>query len=246
MSTEAAAPPTTVAPKASSFWEDAIDIFFSPADVFRRREHRSVWPPLLFVGIAVTVIMFFAFNAMQPAFDAEFTRAMAQAAKQTPQLNAGMMDKMRGYQEFAAKYFVGVVMIVTMFVLGAISWLIGKFVGSKQTFHAALVVAAWAYVPRILGLVIGAAQTLFMSSDSLTGQASISLSPARFLNPDTANPLVFQVLLRLDLITLWVTALLGVGLYVTGRVSKQQAFWFAVLMFVVGSLPAIRQGIVAM
>ena len=47
-------------------------------------------------------------------------------------------------------------MIVTMFLIGVFTWLLGKVVGSKQTFQAALVVAAWAYMPRILGAVLGA------------------------------------------------------------------------------------------
>ena len=71
---------------------------------------------------------------------------------------------------------------------------------------------------------------------------SISLSPARFMDPDASNPLLFQLAGRFDLITLWVTVLFAVGLYVTGRVTKGRAAVFGVLLWVVGALPALRQG----
>jgi len=41
MTDPAAVDTTSRAPAKASFWEDAIDIFFSPADVFRREENKS-------------------------------------------------------------------------------------------------------------------------------------------------------------------------------------------------------------
>ena len=250
-STSTVAPPSSPAPaparvQPSSFWEDVIDIFYAPSAVFRRRENRSVWPPMLFVAIAMAVIAIGTFNTLQPVFDAEFTRNAAKAMAKNPQVTQEMMDKGRDYVEAFGRYGVGVVMLVTMFVLGVVAWLVGKLVGSRQTFHAALVVAAWSYMPRVLGAVLGGVQGLLMDPQSLTGQQAISLGPARFLDPDTANPLLLQLLLRLDVITLWVTLLLAVGLYVTGKVSKQSALAFGILMWIVGSLPALRAAYMAM
>jgi hypothetical protein len=54
---------------------------------------------------------------------------------------------------------------------------------------------------------------------------------------------MFQMAGRLDLITIWVTVLLAVGLAVTGKVSKGKAAAFGVLIWLVGSLPALRQAI---
>jgi hypothetical protein len=136
-------------------------------------------------------------------------------------------------------------MFLTVLVLGAVSWLVGKFVDSKQTFNAAMTVAAWSYMPRVLAAVLGGVQGLIMDESKLTGAAAVSLGPARFYDPDTTNPLLMQVLLRFDLMTLWVTVLLGVGLYATGKVSKTRAVVFAVLIWIIGSLPALRQGFLA-
>jgi hypothetical protein len=137
-------------------------------------------------------------------------------------------------------------MLLTMFILGSVAWLVGKLFGSKQSYHAALVVAAWAYMPRVLGAVINGAQGLLMDPSKLNAALSVSLSPARFMDPDASNPLLYQLAGRFDLITIWVTVLLGIGFYVTGKVSKGKAVGFAIAIFVVGALPALRQAYLAM
>jgi hypothetical protein len=240
----------------TSFWEDVIDIFVQPAAVFRRREKSSPWPPMLFVAISIGLIFFVTFNTLEPIFDAEFSRNAAKNMAKNPQVTPEMMEKMRGFGVATAKYGLGIIMLVTMFVIGAVSWLVGKLFESKQvgdtsrtakptwTFQAALVVAAWAYMPRVLGAIIGGIQGLLMDPAKLTSQMSISLSPARFMDPEATNPLLYQFLGRFDLITIWVTVLLGVGFYVTGKVSKERAVIFAIVMWLLGAVPALRQALV--
>jgi hypothetical protein len=239
--------PASAPAKDQSFWEDLIDIFISPAGVFRRRQYKSVWPPLLFVSIAIGVIVFATFNTLQPIFEAEFNRAMAQAAKNGgPQAPAEQIAKIRDVSVSVGRYIIGPTMLAAMLVIGFISWLVGKMFGSRQTFQAAMVVAAWSYMPRVLGAVLGGVQGLIMDESQLTGQAAVSLGPARFFDPDSTNPLLLQLLIRFDLMTLWVTVLLAVGLHVTGKVSKQNAVLFGILIWLIGGLPQLRQGYMAM
>lgn len=244
MSESAAA--ATGAPPQPSFWEDVIDIFFQPAAVFRRRQNRSVWPPMLFVAIAIGVIFFVTFNTLQPIFDAEFTRGTAKAIANNPQITSDALAKMRGVNETIARYAITVIMLVTMVVLGSILWLVGKLFGSEQTYHGALVVAAWSYMPRVIGAVLAGVQGLLMDPSQLNSQLAISLSPARFLDVDSANPVLYQLLGRFDLITIWVTILIGVGVYVTGKTGKASATAVAIAVWVIGGLPAIRTAILAM
>lgn len=234
---------TIAAPKAApmpSFWEDVIEIFIHPAAVMRRRKDTSVWPPLLFVAITIGVISFATFNTLSPIFEAEFSRNTAAAMAKNPNIPVEQMNKMRDMSMNIGKYTLPVIMVISMFVLGVVTWLVSKIVGAATTFHQGLVITAWAYFPRILGAVIGGVQGLLMDPASLNSQLAISLSPARFMNVDTANPMIYQILGRFDLITLWVTVLLAVGVYATGKISKGKAAAFGVLIWVVGSLPAIR------
>jgi hypothetical protein len=66
------------------------------------------------------------------------------------------------------------------------------------------------------------------------------------MDADATNPLLLQVAGRFDLITIWVTVLLAIGVYVTGKVSKERAVIFGVLIFIVGAIPALRQGLSTM
>lgn len=243
MSESSAAAAVPTAPPQPSFWEDVIDIFLQPAAVFRRRQNRSVWPPLLFVSISIGVIFFVTFNTLQPIFDAEFTRNTAKALAGNPNITPEALDKMRGVNESIARYAIGVIILLTMVVLGSITWLVGKLFGSEQTYHAALVVGAWSYMPRVIGAVLAGVQGLLMDPSKLNSQLAISLSPARFLDADATNPVMYQLLGRFDLITIWVTILIGVGVYATGKVGKGQATAIAIAVWVIGGLPAIRQAL---
>lgn len=240
---ESSAATATPAPAQPSFWEDVIDIFFQPAAVFRRRQNRSVWPPMLFVAIAIGVIFFVTFNTLQPIFEAEFARTTAKAMASNPQITPEAMDKMRTVNLAIARYVIGVIMLLTMVVLGTITWLVGKFVGSEQTYHSALVVAAWSYMPRVIGVVLAGVQGLVMDPSKLNSQLAISLSPARFLDADAASPVLYQILGRFDLITIWVTVLIGIGVCVTGKLGKGRATAVAIIVWVIGALPALRQAL---
>ena len=86
---------TAQSPEAgkASVFEDFIDIFTSPAEVFQRRMGAGIWIPLLVI-VAVTTALFFALRGpMQPAFDAEFARGAARAMAKNPQITAEMMEK---------------------------------------------------------------------------------------------------------------------------------------------------------
>lgn len=227
----------TTAPTAS-LWEDFVDIFFSPASVFRRRERGSWFIPLLIVTIAIAIIAFLSRGALQPVMDAEFERA-ANAMRKNPRVTEDMIATTRGFFEFSRTYGPIIFTPIAIIVVGIMTWLVAKIVDAKQELNAAMVVAAYAFVPRVVQAIVNAVQGLIMSPDQLNSLMKLSLSPARFLNPDTANPIVLQILNRFDLFTIWVTVLLAIGVYATGRVSKDRAAVAGVLFWIVGGLPAL-------
>ncbi|MFI5228028.1 MAG: YIP1 family protein [Gemmatimonadales bacterium] len=243
--TDTGATVTGAPTSAPSFWEDLIDIFISPVAVYRRRQYKSAWPPMLFVAIAIGVITYFTFNAMMPLIDGDIQRAMTQQMAKNPQLTQEMVDRMRSSSENIGRYTIGPIILISMTVLGLVGWLVGKLLGSKQTVSGAMVMAGWAYMPRVLGAVIGAVQALVLDVNSLTTVQALSLSPARFLDPDKASPLLYQMMTRLDLMTIWVTILLGIGMYVTGRLSKERAAVFGVSMWILGSLWPLRTALMS-
>lgn len=227
--------------KPASWWEDYIDIFYAPSQVFARRMHSGFGVPMLVVTVLIGAIFLANSSAMQPIMDAEFARAMAkQSAKMTPE----QMEAARSIGAKFAKVGVFFILPITMFLVGLTLWIIGKIFGAKQTLGAAFMVAAYAYVPKILEAVLGGVQLLLLDSSSMNGRYKLSLGVGRFLDPDTAAPALVAFLGRVDVFTIWVTILLGIGLSVTGKISRSNAMMAAVIIWFIGAaatvLPALR------
>jgi hypothetical protein len=233
MATQAA--PASAPPAA--IWEDFIDIFYAPASVFRRREHANFFIPLAVITIVCGVLFYLNSGALQPMFDAEFDRQMAMVAKQNPNFRPEAAEQMRSFALRMQMLAVFIFLPIAMFGIGVTTWLAGKFVDAKQTFKAALVVGAYAYAPRIIDSVLQGLQGLFLDPAQFDGRFRLSLGIGRFLDPDTTSPLLMAILGRVDLITIWITVLIAIGLCVTGRIPLGKAAIAAALVWLVGGLP---------
>jgi hypothetical protein len=223
----------------ASYWEDFIDIFYAPSDVYKRREHSGFGVPMLVVTLFIGLIGIAMSGALQPIMDAEFSRATASAMRKNPSVTPEMMSKMRGFGETMTKIGAFIFVPVGIFLTGLFLWLFGKLVEAKQTLAAAIMVAAYAFVPRIVDALVKAVQGLLMDPASLNGQSRISLSPARFFDPDVASPMLIALLSRLDVFVIWSTILLAIGLSVTGKITRQRAAIAAVLVWLLGAVPII-------
>lgn len=231
--------PNVAAPApTASLWEDFVDIFATPASVFRRRERGSWIIPLVILTVIVVAISLASRGVLQPVFDAEFERT-ADALRKNPQITEDAIARARSVSEFFRTWAPIVLTPLSIIVVGLMTWLVAKLVDARQTLNAAMVVAAYAFVPRVIQAIVNIVQAMVMSPDQLNSVVKLSLSPARFLDPDTASPVLLQVLNRFDLFTIWVTVLLAVGVYATGRVSKQRAAVAGVLFWIVGAIPAL-------
>ena len=71
----------------------------------------------------------------------------------------------------------------------------------------------------------------------------VTLSDA---DPNTTGAVTLAMLTRLDLVTIWVTVLLAVGLYAAGKLTKEKAITAGVVIWLLGCVfplwGAIRQG----
>jgi hypothetical protein len=236
---------TTVAPKQPSIWEDFVDIFVSPAQVFTRRQGRG-----FFVALAVLTVVFAALAVgtkpiMQPVYDVALEQQAELALKQNPQLTPEQLAKGRSIGEKVAT--IGAVISIPIMVLatGLVLLLVGKLFDSQLTAGDAMMVATYASFPKILAMVASALIVLVMDPSSITSMYSATLGLGRFIDP-TETPVLAALLGRVDLFTIWVTVLLGVGLHVAGKVPKGQAAIAAAIVWLIGALPgvlgAMRQG----
>ena len=229
----------------ASRWEDFIDIFHAPAEVFRRRANSSFAVPMLVVAVAMAVLAITNAGVLQPVMDAEFARATQSAVRANPALTPEALDRMRSIGEGVQRYATIVVSIVGLLVLGSMTWLLGKLVEARESWKTAMVIACYAWVPLVVEQIVYGVEGLLMDPDRLTSHYALQLGPARFLSVDGTSPVLMALLGRVDLFTLWVTVLLAVGVYATGKISRSRAVVAGVLYWVAGAalvvLQALRQ-----
>lgn len=230
-----------------SAWEDLLEVCFSPRAVFERRRETPAFGLALIIFVVVIVLLTFAFKGvMDPVFEAEFRRGTALAMKQNPQLTPEMMEQGKQFWQKFMLIAVGFTMLILPLLLGLTLWLAGKLVESKAELGQAMMVATYAMIPRVLEGIVNAVQMLALPLDDIDSRFRITLGIGRFLDPVTTNPLVYALLTRVDLFTLWVTVLLGIGIAVMGRLSRERAIVVAVVVWVIGALPAVWGAVKAM
>ena len=194
---------------------------------------------LLFLVVVCAVLAFLTKNAMQPVMDAEFARRSAEMMRQNPNVTAEQMASGRGFFETLGPIFFAIGITISVFGTGLVLWAVGKLFDAKESVAAAIMIATYAEMPRIVQILVNAAQGLFMPPEKLTSMYSIGISPARFMDPDHASPVMMALASRVDPFVIWITVLLAIGLHVIGKIPKQQAYIAAAITWVVGALPAV-------
>lgn len=226
-------------PGKAGLWEDFVDIFYVPSSVFARRSDGKFGMALLFLVLVGTVLYFLTKNATQPIMDAEFARRSADMLSKNPNMTAEQLSQGRGFFEMFAPLFFAIGITISIFGTGVVLWLVGKLFDAKESVTAAIMIATYSEVPRLVQILTNAAQGLVMSPESLSSMNSVAFNLARFMDPDNASQVMIALASRVDLFTIWVTVLLAIGLHVVGKISKQQAYIAAGITWVVGALPAV-------
>ena len=234
--------PAAGQPETASWWEDYLEIFFAPSRVFARRTKAGFLLPLLILTVLGTVLAVGLKGAIEPALEADIGRRMEAVQEKNPQITAEQMDQGRALQ-----LKIGTAAFIIMFpllplVVGLMLWLAGKFVGATETLKQAVLIAAFASFPRLVGVLAVGIQGLVLPVDTLDSMSRLSLGPARFLDPDTVSLVMIGLASRFDLIVIWSTLLLAIGLKVIAKLPLSKALIAAGLVWLVATLPSLASG----
>lgn len=228
--TEAATVPT---PSKASLWEDFIDIFYQPAAVFDRRRDGKFGLALLVLVVVCAALFIGLRNGLAPITDAEMAKATAAMSAQNPSLTSDQIASATGTMEKFAVLGYVIFLPIGVLLTGAILWGVSRLVDARETFAAAMMIATYSQVPRIVELVVNALQGLLLAPEQITSHYSVTLGIGRFLNPST-NPFVMTLLGGIDLFTIWTIVLMAIGLSVVAGIPRSKAAIAAVLVWLVG------------
>ncbi|HEY9427824.1 MAG TPA: YIP1 family protein [Gemmatimonadaceae bacterium] len=229
---------TAAVPKTSSLFEDIVEIFVSPAQVFARRKGRGFWLALLIYTVIIAALAIGTKPLMQPVYDAVWQQSAAQIARQNPEITPEQLEKGRAFQDKFA--IVGVVIFTPIIVLvtGLLLWIVGKLFDADEPLGDAMMVSTFSFLPKILAVVAGALIAMFADPAHITSQFSVTVGPGYFINA-TQQPILAALAGRLDIFTIWVTVLLAIGLHVVGKIPIGKAATAAIIVWILGALPGL-------
>lgn len=231
--------PTPPIAEPAGVWEDFVDIFYAPSSVYARRENGNFWLPLIVVTILLGMLWVVSSRVLEPVFDVEWNRQAARMMEQNPQLTTEQVEGFRTWGERFQTIGAFIFIPATILIVGVVLWLMGKLFDAKQTVRSALVVTAFAYMPRVIEQLLALAEGFIRDPAGLDGRNRLSWGIGRFLDPDTTSPALLGMMMRVDVFTIWVTVLLAIGLAVTGKISRRNAAMAAALVWLIGAIPTM-------
>ena len=226
-------------PEKASVIEDFLDIFHAPSKVFARRADGSYGLQLLIVTLLSAGFAFSQRSIIAQIFDVEFTRATTKAMASNPRLTQDMVNAGRPIQEAFATFATYIGTPIFIFILAFFIWVVAKVFSTKVTYAQAAMITTLAWIPRLVGSLITTIQAVVMDTSTLNSMFALSLSPARFMDPDTANPKVFGLAGSLEVFSIWFYILVAIGLSVVAKVPRSKGYLIAGVIFILGSLPAL-------
>jgi hypothetical protein len=240
MDVEGGSPPPTPPPEAPpAVWEDFIDIFFAPADVFERRKGWSAWPILL-ITTAVLVVLFIGWqNTLGPVMDVEMQRGMAEAMAENPELGPEQIEQMRSMGRIFGPIGLALAFPFGVLITGLVGWGLARMFGAAASFATVFGVVVYSQIVRVLQYLAGILQAFVLDVEAMDSVHDVSLSAARFLDQPDASALVVNLAARVDVFTLWATALIAIGLAVTTKLSKGSAWAVAILIWLLAAVPTL-------
>jgi hypothetical protein len=213
-----------------SRWEDYIDVFFSPAELFRRRAADRVGPPL----VTLLVLGVVAYIAALPVAGM-MMRAATAANPEAAEVMAGMGTVFA----LIGGLVVPITYLLVIVSAAALLWLAGRLVDVRAEFSRTMLIATYAAFVYLLSQVASSGAVMLHGEVGLDVVRHTSFGPLRFVEHAAMNPVLVALLRRLDAFAIWQAVLWGVGIAVIYRTTRAQAAVTAAGTWILLAVPGI-------
>jgi hypothetical protein len=223
----------TTAPviEKKSRWEDYIDVFFSPTELFERRKDDSVWPPLITLLILATAFYFMLLPAQE----------IIKRAMMPPEMQAKLAS-MASIMAIISGIMVPIATGIGLAITAGILWLLAKLVDADPSFKEMMIVATYAGFIGLIGGVASQVAILIHGEAGIDIMRHSSFGVMRFLDSKTLPHALPGLLMRLDIFKIWQAVVWAIGFRVVTGVSKQKAAIVAGATWLLFAVPGILGG----
>jgi hypothetical protein len=195
-----------------SRFEDILDVFFAPTELFERRRNDSFWPPLFILILLSTAFYYILLPAqgmiLRSALKPE------QLAKAAP-----MMKWVAVGAGVAVPFAIAISVAITAGVL----WLIARLVDAKPDFQQMMIVATYAAYVTVLAQIGKGVAAMIHGEEGLQVMKHLSFGVLRFVDVNSVPKVLAALLIRVDIFTIWQAVLWAIGFRIATGVSKQKA-----------------------
>ncbi len=232
-----------VQPEAAKapLWEDVVDVFVSPAALFRRNAKASWVTPWLVLSV-IFVVLYFVFMSQNGELAVASAREMmARAGRELP---AAAQQPPGLVRHIISAIFQPVGLLIGIVLGGFLLWIAALVAQGGPRFTQAMMIVAWASFPGILQKVVQGVLVLMKTSSGaeLTPTRDISTGLLRFLDPASIPLPLMSALALVDIFALWqmilwIVALRAICNYSTGKATAVGVATWLLLM-----LPLMAMG----
>jgi hypothetical protein len=219
--------------------EDILEILWAPGRVFDRVREQKVGGYLLILALVTLALVIPTRGLVQPYLDANIDlQLQLQAARGRPVTPEAVAAARR---IGGIGYLVSSTLMVPVgAVIGGVLLLIGaKLGGARLRYGQAMLIAALALVPRVLGTLVVAIEAALR--DAPTGETlfALAIGPARFVDPATMSPAILGILATLDVFSVWQVVLYVIGVQQVARVDRTSGIVAAVVAWGLGTMASL-------
>jgi hypothetical protein len=233
--------PPAPAPKPNSF-QRVIGVLFSPNETFASIARQPDWVVPLALILVVSMVSGIVF-AQHVDFGAPIREAMEQNKNVTPE-QAERAVRIGGSVAKVITYFAPILSLIFLLIIAGFLLLAFRVLGGEGDFRQSLSVTSYSWMPGLIKSIIVTAIVAARGA-SATDLPTLLRSNLAFLVPMKDNPLLFTLLSKIDVFTIWLVALLVIGFSFVSKFSKAKSAAVVVSLWVVATLlsligPAIQ------
>ncbi len=221
----------TPAPAKTSRWEDLVDVFLAPKDLFERRAEESWGKPFLLLCL-IGLVLFYVFL---PVNSLIMEAAMIENAP--PNADLEQIRKGAVFMKYIGGIFVpiGYAFMIAVSALGL--KLFSSLFEPAARWGQAFTIATYALFVTILQSILGVVMVYFKSRSGPVHTTDASFGVLHFM--DKPDKIMTSILGRLDIFPIWTAVLCAVGLMVIVRMPRGKAIAVAAITWLFVALPGL-------
>lgn len=219
------------------FFQNLIDVYFSPREAFTR----IVSQPRVLIPLVVYVILVLGFTGvwMQKMDPVEFMKIQIEesgrADRIPPEQREGIIEQQAKMMPIFA-WVVGPVGIGVMLLViaGALLFVYRFFYAAEVGFKQAFAIVTWVFLA--VGLITTPVTLAVMSLKgdwNINPQEAVQANLGLLLDKSTAAKPLWALLTSIDVFSLWMVFLLAVGFGVASRKATGSAIWGVAVPWVI-------------